>query len=78
MFIEQAACSGVEGRANLTVAAVAVSMILAPLHCGVFGTNDILEHTAGRGPFRRPRRRDPNPKALKDNSLRHQPGDGRQ
>ena len=48
MFIEQAACSGVEGRANLTVAAVAVKHDSGSSSSlgGVFGTNDILEHTA--------------------------------
>jgi hypothetical protein len=36
MLFEQACCSGVEARANLTAEAVGVSMILAPLECGIF------------------------------------------
>src|SRR5271157_5750178 len=62
--IEQAFCSGVEGRSNLTAAAVRVSMILAPLHVVCAGTNDILEHTALRGPFRSPVSQGRNPKFL--------------
>jgi hypothetical protein len=34
MFFEQAFCSGVRGRSNLTAAAAGVSMTLAPLQCG--------------------------------------------
>ena len=35
MFIEQACCSGVGGRSNLTAAALGVSMTVAPLHGAV-------------------------------------------
>ena len=43
---------------------------------GYTGTNDILEHTAGRGRFPRPLQQDRNPKALKNQYMRHQRGDG--
>src|SRR5271157_1780319 len=76
--IEQAFCSGVEGRSNLTAAAVRVSMILAPLHVVCAGTNDILEHTTLRGPFRSPVSQGRNPKALKNNYMQPEWERGRQ
>ena len=72
IFVEQACCSGVDGRSNLTAAAVGVSMILAPLHCGVFRnrtTSWNIPH--GEGPFEALSSEVEILKILKNNYLRH-------